>query len=274
MPKISVIIPIYNIEAYLAECLNSVRNQTFADFEVLMIDDCSTDGSPKIIDEFAKLDSRFLAVHKPKNEGTFLARKTALEVAKGTYIASLDSDDYYKPDFLEKMHAKIIEKNYDMVLCLYERTPKSPVKDFSLENFSLGKDKSINIKNMLDSKITPFTWDKLIKRDIYREVIFYDIHLCAYEDVLQMFQIIFLIKDFAFVNESLYVHRMHADSFSAKIKMQDEVSYHMYLVITMNRLFGEVPAELMSHARNSIDVLRRANVLPSNSYHSNNNPSA
>jgi glycosyltransferase involved in cell wall biosynthesis len=227
-----------------------------------MIDDCSTDSSSKIIDEFAKQDSRFLAVHKNKNEGTYLARKTGLNMSRGNYIANLDHDDYYKPDFLEKMHSKIIENDYDMVLCLYETTPKSIIADFSLENFSLSKDKSINVKHVLENKITPFTWDKLIKRDVYSKVIFYDINLCAYEDFLQMTQIFFLIESFAFISESLYVHRIRANSTGKNVKTQEDILYNMYFIITLNRLFGCIPAELMSHAVNSIGILKRFNVLP------------
>jgi len=105
---ISVIVPIYNSERYLNKCLDSILAQTFENWEAILVNDGSTDSSGLIVDEYVKNDSRFIAVHK-KNEGTLLARKTGLENSKGEFIANIDNDDYYDPDFLKKMYDEISE---------------------------------------------------------------------------------------------------------------------------------------------------------------------
>lgn len=94
---ISIIVPVYNVSKYLRRCLLSIQAQTFTQFEAILIDDCSTDNSGEICDEFAKIDSRFRVIHKPVNEKLSAARNTGLKVARGKYIAYLDSDDYIHP---------------------------------------------------------------------------------------------------------------------------------------------------------------------------------
>ncbi|MDO4583387.1 MAG: glycosyltransferase [Planctomycetia bacterium] len=95
-PKVSIIIPVYNVEKYLRQCLDSARNQTLRETEVICVDDGSTDGSGAILDEYAAMDSRFVVVHQ-ENAGQSAARNRGLELARGEYLAFLDSDDWYEP---------------------------------------------------------------------------------------------------------------------------------------------------------------------------------
>lgn len=103
-PKISIIVPIYNAENYLHKCLESIRNQTFKDFEVICVDDGSTDSSSNIMDEFAKIDSRFIVIHK-KNEGNGKSMNRGLAVAKGEYIGIVEADDYIDTRMYEELYA-------------------------------------------------------------------------------------------------------------------------------------------------------------------------
>ncbi len=98
---ISIVIPIYNVEAYLRECLNSVMAQTCPDWECILIDDASTDGSRAIAAEFCAADPRFRLICHPENRGLSEARNSGLDAAHGDYVAFIDSDDYVTPDFLE-----------------------------------------------------------------------------------------------------------------------------------------------------------------------------
>ena len=105
-PILSVLIPVYNVEPYLKECLDSVVRQTMKELEIICVDDGSTDGSLTILEEYAKNDARFKVIHKEKNEGLLLARKTAVNAASGAYLLFVDSDDYIGPDlcaFAEKI---------------------------------------------------------------------------------------------------------------------------------------------------------------------------
>ncbi len=116
--KISVIVPVYNCEKYLRKCLDSISVQTYADWECIIVDDGSKDGSPAICDEYAANDSRFKVIHK-ENGGLSSARNAALEIAKGDYVAFCDSDDYYMSEFLETMVNLAIKSGKDVCMCGY-----------------------------------------------------------------------------------------------------------------------------------------------------------
>lgn len=126
MPKVSVIIPVYKVEKYLKRCVESVRNQTLRDIEIILVDDGSPDYCPQICDEFAKMDNRIKVVHK-KNGGVSAARNTGLDVAVGEYIAFVDSDDYIEENMYQRMVDVATTNNCDVVLadCLKEYPEKS-----------------------------------------------------------------------------------------------------------------------------------------------------
>jgi glycosyltransferase involved in cell wall biosynthesis len=116
MPTISVIVPVYNVEQYLCKCLDSILDQTFTDFELLLIDDGSPDKSGQICDEYAQKDSRIRVFHK-ENGGASSARNLGLDNALGEWITFVDSDDWLSEDFFNKMLYKAIEQNVDAIFC-------------------------------------------------------------------------------------------------------------------------------------------------------------
>lgn len=115
MTKISVIIPCYNIAAYLEKALESVVNQTFKDIEVICVDDCSTDNTLDILKRYAKNDNRFVIIEQKENKGQGVARNIALDIAKGDYIMYLDPDDWYELDAFEMAYNQITKYNNDIV---------------------------------------------------------------------------------------------------------------------------------------------------------------
>lgn len=114
MPKVSIIIPIYNVEKFLDRCLDSVRSQTLRDIEIILVDDDSPDHCPQMCEEYARQDSRIKVVHK-KNGGLGFARNSGLEVATGEYIAFCDSDDYVKKDSYETLYGEAKKEGADVV---------------------------------------------------------------------------------------------------------------------------------------------------------------
>ena len=116
MPKISVIIPIYNVERYLDRCIQSVLNQTLKDIEIILVDDGSPDKCPAMCDEYAKKDGRIKVIHK-KNGGLGLARNSGLEIATGEYVAFVDSDDFIDVMMFETLYLKAKSDGYDTVFC-------------------------------------------------------------------------------------------------------------------------------------------------------------
>lgn len=125
--KASILIPVYNVEKYIIECLDSIRGQTFSDFEVILIDDGSSDRSGKICDDYAKKDSRFRVYHQ-KNQGVAVARENALRKAEGEYIFWCDADDYVSCDWLEMVLTTFERQNVDIVVFSYQEFESSGIR--------------------------------------------------------------------------------------------------------------------------------------------------
>lgn len=116
MPKISIIVPVYQVEKYLEKCVNSILGQTFTDFELILVDDGSTDHGPEMCDQYAKQDARVKVIHK-KNGGLSDARNAGIDVAQGEYLGFVDSDDYIAPDMYELLYRDITKENADLAIC-------------------------------------------------------------------------------------------------------------------------------------------------------------
>jgi glycosyltransferase involved in cell wall biosynthesis len=207
---ISIICPVYNTNnEYLRECLDSIASQTFTNWEAILINDGSTDNNTgKTLDEYAAKDSRFIVVHK-QNGGTLLARKTGLENSKGEFIANIDHDDTYRPQFLERMYSKIKDTNADFVWCKCQTTDKKNRSSYATD-YIWNTKKIENYITMLTIShgMIHVTWNKLVKREIYAKVRFPDIHVTLGEDPIQTTQIAYYSKSAFFVDEHLYFHRM------------------------------------------------------------------
>ena len=122
MPKISVIVPVYKVQAYLAECLNSLLSQTFKDIEIICVDDGSPDLCPAILRTFAKADSRIRVITHPKNMGLSCARNTGLSHATGKYAHFMDSDDTLKPDCYESIWNLVTDYGYPELAIYHWKT--------------------------------------------------------------------------------------------------------------------------------------------------------
>lgn len=116
MPKVSIIVPVYNTEKYLHRCIDSILRQTLTDIEVILVDDGSFDSSGKICEEYARKDSRIQVIHQ-KNAGAAVARNTGLDIASGDYIAFVDSDDYIEHNMYQSMMQVANQYDCDVVLC-------------------------------------------------------------------------------------------------------------------------------------------------------------
>lgn len=120
---VSIVVPIYNVEQYLARCINSIINQTYRNLEIILVDDGSPDLSGKICDEFAEIDSRIKVIHK-QNGGASSARNTGIDVSSGVYICFIDSDDYIKETYVEKLYDAITSTSSDIAVCNHYRQTK------------------------------------------------------------------------------------------------------------------------------------------------------
>lgn len=220
MPEISVIVPVYNAEKYLRECVDSILHQTITDIELILVDDGSTDGSPVICDQYAAEDARVKAIHKPNGRAAS-ARNAGLRAATGEYVAFVDSDDWISPDMYEKM----LEADADVVLCDYIRFQGEKEFPFTQPNVAGGfyhkqqiteKIYPHLVMDGIEYPITISNWVMLIKRSIvvenrlsYRE----DIHIS--EDAPFGSEVLYCAKTFAYLKgEHFYHYRMTAGSAS------------------------------------------------------------
>jgi len=167
---ISIIIPVYNVELYLHKCVDSVLAQTYDNFEVLLIDDGSTDSSGEICDKYATRDHRVRVFHKP-NGGVSSARNIGLKNAKGEWVTFIDSDDYVFPDWLENYNidnsdgAQLIQQGAeaDRAEFIYHDRPSSRC------GFDYYGSPVDYILNLFDSRMTGYSWIKAYKTDIIKE---------------------------------------------------------------------------------------------------------
>nr|WP_315170125.1 glycosyltransferase [uncultured Flavobacterium sp.] len=126
-PKISIIIPIYNVEKYLSRCMDSILNQTLKDIEIIMVDDESPDKCPSMCDEYARQDSRVKVIHK-KNGGLGFARNSGLEIASGEFVSFVDSDDYVALNMYETLYSQAKKSNLDTLFCVYQNVENNITK--------------------------------------------------------------------------------------------------------------------------------------------------
>jgi len=171
--KISVIVPVYNVEKYLKRSLDCIKEQTFSDFEAILVDDGSTDNGGQICEAYAKSDSRFSVIHK-KNGGLSSARNEGLKYAAGEYLAFVDSDDMVSPDFLYRLYSAAISSGADIVVCsekvfssegeITEKAPSGSVEIITPTEYMRDIFK-------YHSTYIP-TWNKLYKREIFNGVLF------------------------------------------------------------------------------------------------------
>ena len=115
-PKVSVIMPVYNSKQFLPEAIESVLKQSMSDFELILVNDGSTDGSAEVCDKYADTDGRIRVIHK-KNGGVCSARNVGIDASRSEYVTFIDNDDYYDTDFLEVLFSGIISENADLAKC-------------------------------------------------------------------------------------------------------------------------------------------------------------
>lgn len=174
---ISVIIPAYNVKPYIEECVDSVLNQKYGNFEIIIVDDGSTDGTGELCDELCKSDSRIRVIHK-KNEGPSAARNIGVQSAKGSYISFVDSDDKVSSDYLNVLYENAIRFNADVSQCGFVRFEKEDEIMPNTENAPVKRDKEY-LYDLL-AEIGPecksmgliVVWNKLIRRETADKISF------------------------------------------------------------------------------------------------------
>ena len=224
LPLISIIIPVYNVEKYLRECIDSVVNQTYSNLEIILIDDGSPDNCGAICDEYAQADHRIKVIHQ-QNGGLSAARNAGLDQAAGEFICLVDSDDFIAADMIEIMAARLIRDNADLVICgvthCHDRSDvwscDSPLTDrtFTLEEF---------VEEHLAWQYI-VVWNKLYRRALFQNVRYPVGYI--HEDNATIHHILGECSIIATIPVELYFYRQRKDSITnsaVSIKRTDELT--------------------------------------------------
>lgn len=220
--KVSIVIPVYNVEKYLRICLDSVKAQEFTDFEVILVDDGSKDGSPAICDEYTRKDKRFKVIHQ-KNGGLSHARNEGVRAASGDYVYFLDSDDCMHPLLLQKLtelaikyHAALVQTDIEQVAEDFTDYKKKIDSEFQVYFFDT-IDAFYNIdkdnKNITQDirLITLVAWSKLYRRDLVEKITFPE-EIKLHEDQMSVHRFVVEAGGIVFCRAPMYFYRSRQGS--------------------------------------------------------------
>ena len=267
MPKLSVIVPVYNTEKYLRECIDSILAQTFTDFELILVNDGSTDGSGAICDEYAEKDPRIQVIHQ-ENSGATVARRSGVQIARGEYVAFVDSDDWIDKDMYRIMLAC---EPADILICnMYRYTNTGLYEIKCCMNPGTYANRMLTEKfystmlfdyDQCQPAVPPSLCNKLIRTDIIRNVIEDVAENITYgEDALCSYACILDAERIHLTDQRLYYYRENPESVSNVYNKQMFVALST-LGREMERLFTARNCDLKSQmygylARNSLECIR------------------
>lgn len=231
--QVSIIIPIYNVEKYLEDCLNSIKNQQFQNYEVLMVNDGSPDNCHEICQRFAASDERFKYFWQ-ENRGVSAARNNGLSHATGKYIYFMDPDDTFSPDFLEAMYEEAERTNADFVINASVLFSLTPPKEFDLAKTVPGH-YDTNLENYF---VNGYLWFKLLRRDLIERANVKFVEGCHYrEDELFGLMLYPYAKNYSLIKQGYYYYRQHGESALAKV-VKNRQKYGESMTIFLSRIFN------------------------------------
>lgn len=220
----SVVVPVYNVEKYLSQCIDSVLSQTYTDFELILVDDGSKDSSGSICDEYALRDIRVKVIHK-ENGGQASARNVGISVASGEYVVFIDSDDFFRNNLVLKKYRKFLN-GQDFLCSKYEKYFQKNESfercTFSFENVEVeGPDVEKMLMCMIENgSYSGTAWAKAIRRDfLLKNEIFFDPELCC-EDMDWFFRIVTNSNSMVLLDEVSVAYRQREGSVTSVCKMK------------------------------------------------------
>ena len=249
----SVIVPIYNVQEYLERCLDSILEQTYRDFELILVDDGSTDECPAICDRYASRDSRIRVIHKP-NGGLVSSRNVGLFAARGDYISYVDGDDWAKPRMLQFVAERLKESpvKLDMVLFaaddIYEGFVGKTTNDVPEGYYDKRRMEEVIYPYMLSDRRKGFhigsvihghTWDKITARELVLEHYARDERIRMFTDVAYVYECLLYAENIYICNESLYnYNKTNVTSITAGKRIYLRESFTFLVSYMQSRMSG------------------------------------
>ncbi len=259
-PLISVIIPIYKVEDYIHECIDSVINQTYKNLEIILVDDSSPDNCPQICDEYSKKDSRIIVIHKTNNNGLSIARNAGLEVCNGEYVYFLDSDDYIEKDAIESLVSKAQYHCADIVffdanIIGETNNPNYPPNTYIRKGFYSNPLKGIEMLTNLirNGEYSASVCLYLIRKEVIdkKQLSFYPGIL--HEDELFTFKLFLISDTIVHLPEPLYNRRIRDNSI-----MTGRIGAHNFIsiIIVATEMINVYLNEIKWDKNKDVDVIR------------------
>lgn len=226
-PKLSIIIPVYNIEAYLPRCLDSILCQTFSDFEVIIVDDGSKDSSGIIADTYAQKDSRIRVIHK-ENGGVSSARFEGIKAAKGEFIGFVDGDDIIEPDMYSVLIDNAEKYNADISHCGYKMVfPDGRVDYYYNTNRLIEQDNQQGLIDLLKGDfIEPGLCIKIYKSDLVKNIVLNDIidsSIKINEDLLMNYYLFRQSEKSIYIDKCFYHYMVHKNSAATSVINKNKI---------------------------------------------------
>ena len=207
--RVSIIMPVYNVEKYLRQCLDSLFSQTLKSIEIIAVNDGSTDNSLQILEEYQRNNPQIMTIYTTENKGVSHARNYGMAKASGEYILFVDSDDFIEPDMCEKLYNKAVTDNNDIVICtrynVYEDMHTGVLKRDHIRLELINHSFNLYEHKYELAHILPFPWDKLYKRELLAGMEF-PLNM-RFEDIVFVYQVVVKAKSIGIVNEPLYNYR-------------------------------------------------------------------
>lgn len=263
MAEVSIIVPVYQVEKYIRQCVDSILAQTFTDFELILVDDGSKDRSGEICDEYAGMDERVKVIHK-ENGGAAESRNTGMDQAAGNYYMFVDSDDYLAPEMLECLYNVILKQNADIVACNYrycfeDNTENDFSTDYGSETIA-AKEVFYFRKNERNYGFWTVVWNKLYRKEIFDKIRFRTGKY--FEDEYFANDIYQLDIRIVIVPECLYYYRQHGSSTMKTkkfIKYMDllEALQERLLVYLRNPEYADQAYKVMIYSLEYLEESRR-----------------
>ena len=239
--KVSIVIPCYNAEKYIKKCLDSIFAQTFKNFELICVNDGSTDSTLDILNEYAKKNSCMTVITK-KNEGGKNTTKFGVSLANGEYICAIDNDDYVAPDYLQKLYTAITKNNSDIAICGFQREDYVTRKIYSKEMNKYNKTVNLSDNYGIILEINTSLWNKLFKKEIFKSIVDYDLTALAMGDMTLMAYMYANIEKVTFISDILYYYQVREGSNISNISVYTVDSIYDNLIrIKKDRYLSSKP---------------------------------
>lgn len=236
--KVSVIVPIYNVEKFLEKCIDSILTQTYQNIEILLVDDGSSDRSGVMCDSYAKKDSRIKVAHK-KNGGLSDARNAGLDIATGDLIAFVDSDDWVEPEYIQVLYDSMKKTGSDISICSFYRVKGENRRLYQVQNQKEAYESKEALKLLLLEKRCPnYVWNKLYKKKIFASLRFPKGKI--WEDIYIMGDAFYSADKISFTNVPLYNYVWRGNSIIGSADVKEFIEFFKVMLYRYNRFKSDL----------------------------------